>query len=219
MMWKNASPPEDLFPERWRTSWLEPLWELTFWTDPMISAYSREVGGLFRDVLDRFDGIRRADAFRYLILKRMGGLYVDLDFLNLRPLSWLESHEGFTCGEHVPGTLCNAWMWAPRPGDPFFADIEEALAQSARERDPVLSTGPRFLTRYAGAGRRIDILPSRLLYPIAWDDTENVQRARRLSNADLEREFSDSAAIHLWSASWIFHEPTKPDHPASIPVG
>lgn len=160
-------------------------------------------------------GIMRSDAFRYLILKQLGGLYVDLDFVNLSNLEWIAEIGQFACAEQGDGQLCNALMWAPNPGDPFFDGIEESLLSRAGEKNPVSATGPRFLTAHS-AGRSFHRIPREWIYPVAWDDAAEISRVRPLGPEGLRRRYPQARAMHIWSKSW-FAQCGVPNLPAHEP--
>ena len=85
--WKTKEVGQ-VFEQRIR-SWVKynPKWEYRFWTDDDNRALIKED---FPDSLEMFDGyatpIQRADAIRYFILYKYGGVYADLDFEALHPL-------------------------------------------------------------------------------------------------------------------------------------
>lgn len=201
--WKDSTPPEELFPRWWRESWLEAGWTARLWTDGDIADFVAAQSGEIRTLMEGYRcGVMRSDAFRYLVLKRFGGLYVDLDFVNLAGNSWIAEIGKFACGEQGDGWLCNAFMWAPAPGDPFFDGIEESLLARGSERNPVFATGPHFLTAHA-AGKDFHKIPGGWIYPVAWDDGEEIAHARRLGPEALRNRYPDARAIHIWSRSWF----------------
>ncbi len=88
--WKDTQVPD-----RWRDyvdSWkrLHPHWEYRLWTDKDARCFIAEH---HREFLARFDAyplnIQRADAIRYFVLYKYGGLYVDMDVESLRPIDEL----------------------------------------------------------------------------------------------------------------------------------
>lgn len=99
-------------------------------------------------------GIMRADAFRYLVLYKMGGVYVDMDFEALRPLYPLLNNHQVILGRepHIHAhllndrdvLLCNAFL-ASCPGHPFwrtvFVELDKRKTMSVME-----ATGPLMLT-------------------------------------------------------------------------
>jgi hypothetical protein len=72
--------------------------------------------------------IRTADMFRYCHLLSHGGLYVDLDFYCLRPMTDLLARysEEVVLGsmlmppDEAEHSIPNAWMYAARPGHPLW---------------------------------------------------------------------------------------------------
>jgi mannosyltransferase OCH1-like enzyme len=202
--WKDNAPPESLFPAWWRKTWQCAGWTFRLWTDACIREFLETQSPAMQQLFASYPkSIMRSDAFRYLLLKSQGGLYVDLDMVNLADdLSWLEACHQFACAEQQPGILCNAFLWAPHPEDPFFDGIEQALLAKAGETDPVSATGPRFLTSHA-IGRDFLRLPQPCIYPISWEDAEAIREARGLSKKALSQKYPQSRAIHIWTSSWI----------------
>jgi len=201
--WKDNNPPPDLFPLWWRQSWIAAGWQARLWTDEDIEDFSGTQSPEIQSLMRGYPcGIMRADAFRYLLLKRHGGLYVDLDFVNLSQSEWIHEIDRFACADQGDGQLCNAFLWAPHPDDPFFDGIEEALLSRAEEKDPVSATGPRFLTAHA-AGKSFHQIPRQWVYPVAWDDPGEIARARALGPEALKLRYPESRAIHIWRSSWF----------------
>jgi mannosyltransferase OCH1-like enzyme len=148
-------------PEKWReyqkrVQELHPDWTYRLWTDEDNLAF---VKAEYPDFLDVFlklpKNIMRADVIRYLILNKLGGLYMDLDYEMLKPFD-LNEHDCVLAwesdGEFGPGNdkLCNSFM-ASSPGHPFFKRvIEELKAHPPLEADVhsvEASTGPIFISR------------------------------------------------------------------------
>ena len=147
----------DTLPPEWRATpaaWKRhhPGWRYMFWTDAKNRAL---VEKHYPEHLATYDAyphaIQRADAARYFILHRYGGVYADLD---IRP----ERNIGPMLGDAqvlLPQTpnigLTNAFMAAEK-GHPFFAHVITQLAsyQHAwyhvmRHWEIVTSTGPTFI--------------------------------------------------------------------------
>lgn len=149
-------------------SWVlrNPGWEYRFWTDDEMRTL---VASKYPEHLAMYDGfphaIMRADAFRAFVLHAHGGVYADLDFEALRPLSPLlgaahDAGHGVLLGQeplahaHVlydlPRMVCNAIM-ASCPGHPFW---RVAMAEMRERRvvqhvKTVRATGPKMLTAAA----------------------------------------------------------------------
>ena len=201
--WKDDNPPAEVFPRWWRESWQASGWAARLWTDHDIEDFFKTQPKEIRAAMKAYPcGVMRSDAFRYLLLKRFGGLYVDLDFVSLSRMDWIAEIDCFACGDQGDGQLCNAFLWAPAPEDPFFEGIEESLLERAGEGNPVTATGPRFLTAHA-AGRSFHQIPGERIYPVAWDNLEEIAVARALGQAELKLRYPQAQAVHIWSRSWF----------------
>ncbi len=201
--WKDRKPPENLFPRWWRETWIQSGWEIRLWTDDDIADFIECLPKALQHLFASYPrSVMRADAFRYLLLKKMGGLYVDLDFVNLGTLGWLEELAGFACAEQGDHCLCNAFLWSPFPADPFWDGIEDSLLAHSTEKNPVSATGPRFLTAYAET-RSVLRIPTSWIYPVAWDDFSAIAAARAADLTGLRRSHPEARAIHIWTGSWF----------------
>jgi mannosyltransferase OCH1-like enzyme len=201
----------------WCESWreLHPKWQYRLWTDDELDAFVADEFGDFLSIYRGYDvPIKRVDAARYLILKRIGGVFVDLDFMCLKPLDELLAGRSLVFGSQHAGDwvdtrdhVCNALM-AAVPGHPFWNGIEFDLETNC-DLEVVEATGPNFLTRRSGNGPFFlnpkdlpTILPNEVFYPVAWDDRLKY-RVRTMSREDLARQFPKSHAVTFWAASWL----------------
>jgi Glycosyltransferase sugar-binding region containing DXD motif len=213
--WKSADIPP-AFSAQWIASWreLNPGWEYRFWTDADIDSFVRSEFPEFYAVFQSYDvNIKRVDAFRYLLMKRIGGVYADLDFMCLKPLEGLLRGHYLLLGSQHPGDwmqsegdVCNAFM-ASVPEHPFWEGVTLDLADHV-SLDVLYATGPNFLTGRIKRGRAFldsGLLPvvadHSLLYPFAWD-TEGNEEARQLSRGELSARYPNAYAVTFWTASW-----------------
>jgi hypothetical protein len=155
--WKDENPPRPMrrYFEGWKR--LHPDWEVRLWTD---ASMRRFVADGYPALLATYDGyprmIQRADAFRCLVLGKVGGVYADLDVEPLRPIDGLLQWPAFVGVEPIehiapdrlhaglPFLFSNAFMGAPA-GHPLFALVTELLPSLA-DQETFYSTGPSMLT-------------------------------------------------------------------------
>jgi inositol phosphorylceramide mannosyltransferase catalytic subunit len=156
----------------WRAGWIErhPNWEHRLYDDDAIhrTIADRAPGWLpTYDTLPRM--IQRVDFFRYLIVYLDGGMYVDVDMISYLPCEPLL--EGASCvlgieihlRKHLQAELDYRAPWqvanfifAAAPEHPLLGaaleDIARNAARPAQDDERVQDiTGPRMLTRIAGA--------------------------------------------------------------------
>jgi len=87
---------DENLPEHWRITSelvrrLNPDWQYILWTDEMNRQLIEEHFSYFLWAFDGYPyGISRADAIRYHILYRYGGVYMDLDIVPKSPLSQMK---------------------------------------------------------------------------------------------------------------------------------
>jgi inositol phosphorylceramide mannosyltransferase catalytic subunit len=197
-------------PPRWRefqrrVRELHPEWTYKLWTDEDNLAF---VKAEFPDFLDIFQklprNIMRADVIRYLLLYRLGGLYLDLDYEMLKSfdltehdivLPWEQDGE-FGAGNDL---VCQAFF-ASAPGHPFLKMLIDDLRANpplAGGGDVEGATGPKFVTRVYHRARAAGIpihTPRRNLFnPVS-------PRTRRQYQAIVDG--GESYGIHHCDGSW-----------------
>jgi mannosyltransferase OCH1-like enzyme len=172
--WKTKDVPKQWMHLQQKVIFLHPDWEYRLWTDKDCDTFVKREFPDFYSIYNSFPkNMMRADAIRYLIMYRIGGLYLDLDYELLsrfdpkdaklilpknRSKFWGDSSDGI-------GTA----IFASEPGQRFWKDVIDELKSSAGSYDSnvdvVGTTGPKFLTRvfYGGNYSEIEV-PERLVF-------------------------------------------------------
>ena len=89
--WKNDDIPEEYISYQQRVKELHPDWEYKLWTDENnLEFVSEYFPSFYQTYIDFPKNIMRADVIRYLIMYKIGGLYLDLDYEMLKPFDILE---------------------------------------------------------------------------------------------------------------------------------
>ena len=172
--WKTGDVPR-----KWRrfadtVREMNPGWEYRLWTDADNDEFVRREYPEFYEIFTGFSrGIMRADVIRYLIMFKIGGVYLDLDYEVLRPFDFgdcrvvLPMNRSRAFGD--PSNELGNCIFASVPGHRFWYDVIEDL----RTNPPAVSeytqiveaTGPRLLTRIYNSNNYPDIcVPERLVY-------------------------------------------------------
>ena len=78
--WKTRELPEKWKPLQEKLLDMHPGWEYRLWTDEEIDEFVRKEFPDFYSIYQSYPKhIMRVDVIRYLIMLRVGGLYLDLD--------------------------------------------------------------------------------------------------------------------------------------------
>ncbi len=208
-------------PDKWtlrQHSWRQfhKDWEYRFWTDPELRELIRLHYGWFLAIYDSYPEHQRADAARYFVLHHHGGLYVDLEFLCLRPVGPLLASQELVMGlaQPVPAallqarlggltdTVCTGFL-AARPRHPFWEHLFQQLVACHRLPDSLDATGSLFLTRALhGFPQRsqLTVLPAALLH----SDTSQLSQASGLYAPEQRASVADTtfASHHLCGSRW-----------------
>ncbi len=141
---------------------LNPDWQHTLYDDAEIARFIRQAYG--ERVYERFDridptyGAAKADLFRYLLLYKLGGFYLDIKSSMSRPLdSVLRPDERYWIGqwpsgpeaefqgaglhpetEHIHGGEFQQWFVLATPGHPFLKAVIENVLRNIAVYNPAL---------------------------------------------------------------------------------
>lgn len=155
-----AALPPELHDNLLRLRALNPRWEHRVFGDADVLEYAgRHYGPAVLEALHRIApgyGVVRADLFRYLVVYREGGVYLDIKSGLRRPLDevlrpddafllsqWRnrlgEPHAGW--GLHpelarIPGGEFQQWHVAAAPGHPFLAQVIRRVVANILRYDP-----------------------------------------------------------------------------------
>lgn len=153
----HAAPwPGDIAANMEKLKRLNPEWEYRFYDDDDIVAfiashYGQEVLALYNSI-DKAYGAARADLFRYLLIYRQGGVYLDIKSTADRPLdevvrrddtfllsTWRnEKENAFGIWgvhrelRHLPYGEYQQWYIAAAPGHPFLKEVIEFVLRNIR---------------------------------------------------------------------------------------
>jgi hypothetical protein len=181
-------------PWDWARTWQDahPGWEYRLWTEDRIDFPL----ACLRQYLASPRWAGKADILRYEILKRFGGIYLDIDSVNLRPLDesllerdFLAAYENEVAR---PGWIATGVLGCPA-GHPVINDLVMSISRMHPEMvrsDPWGSAGPFAFTRSAAKHGLRGILPSRLFYPF-----------HHTGRYCTEAEFREAYAVQFWGST------------------
>lgn len=225
--WKSTDLPRQMqtYYDAWRS--LHPDWDIRLWTDESMRGF---VEVTYPDFLATYDAypkmIQRADAFRYLVLGALGGVYADLDVEPFRPIDELLQHEcflGIEPLEHifpdrhhqgVPFLITNAFMGS-FPRHRLWLDII-ARMPSLVDQETFYSTGPSMVTAAVlrlPRDERPKLLSPRVWSPLLVDGRKTGTDAEAITL--LEPVASVVSTVeplvsHVWMTTWVpWHKRSK----------
>lgn len=189
-------------------TWIKhhPDWEYRLWTDEDNRNLIKENYGEFLYLYDSFwRNIQRADAIRYFILYKFGGLYVDLDFECFKNFEPVLNNHSFIIGceptDHAKGLynlnrlLCNALI-ASVPKHPFLLMLinQMHMTHNYQADDVLTTTGPILVNNsynhYSKHWNDIKVYEPKLFYPL----TGGRRNSKRIP--------SYAYAAHRWKNTW-----------------
>jgi mannosyltransferase OCH1-like enzyme len=178
---------------------LHPGWRVRVWDDEHVRNLVRGMGTKLEARLRQPDLTlsTKSDLARYHIVAREGGIYLDTDFLILRPLDSL-LHSSLFGVYQQPGLVCSGVFGAVR-GHPVFSRVFEHLRQADYGLSPERLAGPLMFSPICRAAATSDsavrLLPPSSFLPVHYDEKHDW-------SVWLNRDLKGAYAVHLWAHSW-----------------
>lgn len=140
--------------------------------------------------------VQLADIMGYFLVWYEGGAYFNTDMEPVRSLPTLPDKAWASYENHEDGRIVNAAIGAPKPEDPFWTRVLEALPQNYWDRrldEMVMSTGPGFLTEMAHQyPNLLHVFPVETFNPVHWKEIDPGGDASG-------REYPEGTiAVHHW---------------------
>ncbi|MDR1458641.1 MAG: hypothetical protein LBI60_00275 [Bacteroidales bacterium] len=224
-IWSGVDEP---LPEHFRIlgeTWKEhhPAWKYEYWDNDRMNIFVRENYPGYWDAYNRFPyNVQRWDAIRYLILDRIGGMYVDFDYESLEALDMLLKNKT-CCFAQEPQSHCrifnrevmfNNALMVCVPEHPFMKRIvqrvfsEEIVSYRDSSKDVCVwkTTGPwNLIDLYEQSTpeekKAVYLIPDKYVTPF------DVMQARRFrmgeDSEDLEKCLREAYAVHYFFNGWL----------------
>ena len=213
--WKSEEIPEDFIPfvESWKQ--YNPSFIHRMWTDEMNEQFIRDHYPSFLPKYQSYEfEIQRIDAIRYFLLYHFGGVYVDLDYECIKPITPLigqlscfftlehQLHNDFHNQQYIAS---NALMGCAA-GHPFMEKILEELFQyepyHQSRNDVVLhTTGPLMVNRVLEKYRANDVilLDAKDVSPLSYQEAEEYIQTK---NPILKSKIDKAYCVHYHWGTW-----------------
>lgn len=209
--------------ETWKRDY--PDWEYILWDNKTMNDFINEHYPQYVERYNSFPhNVQRWDAIRYLILDKIGGMYVDCDYESIEPMD--EQLAGKTCCFSAEPDLhrkvynrpndevFNNAMMLSIPGHFFILKIIEAVFGDVNLLEfpddkfhTVLSTtGPGLLVelyyRLTPAEREsIYLIPAKYVTPFDYNQAQRFLHGE-MSN-ELESCIQEAYAVHYYFGNWV----------------
>lgn len=199
--------------QKYINSWKKhhPDWEHRLWTDEDVKSFEFVTKKAYFRCKNPG---HKADILRYEILNKFGGLYVDTDFLCLKPHDKLHHSCDFYTG--MGQQTIYIGIIGSAPGHPIIKNCLERILSCSKfygsPKQIASNTGALLFTQsirsFLGAGHEGAVVyppsyyysfPGRLR-SLFWSRNENMGIVKRFIKPE-------SLAVHLWAVSW---HPTSP---------
>jgi mannosyltransferase OCH1-like enzyme len=225
-IWSGKDGPLPQFLKDWGKTWKDfhPHWQYEFWDNDRMNSFIREFYSEYMEIYDQFPyDIQRWDAIRYLILWKIGGMYVDFDYECLDTFDDLLN--GKECcfsmepachiapeDRRMPYFFNNALM-ACTSNHPFMLAIIKEVFSGKEYPYPasnkflyvMSTTGPRMLVNtYENYDNKdgIYLIPADWVSPFGITDIRLIMSG--VKNEYYEKKLQNAKAIHYFLGSWRF---------------
>lgn len=206
--------------ETWRE--LHPDWEYICWDAKRMEAFIQEHYPEYWNLYNELPyNVQRWDVFRYMLLYKIGGMYVDFDYECLSSMEEVLDNKNCCLGLEPAGHVTfsgkkiligNALM-ASTPLHPFMYKLLEHsfLPVEYDKNNKFLyvlnTTGPYMLTNvydtYAD-NSSIYLLPAELTSPLTkYEITQFVNKT--IDQEYLDKKLENAIAIHLYFGTWLMN--------------
>lgn len=204
--WMGRLMPDEYmrYGEQWQI--LNPNEAVVDWDESAVLDFP-DLAEVFEDLYARDAGrhgvelsVQIADVMGYALVERHGGTYVNCDMEPVRPMPKMPDRAWASYENLVDGRINNAAIGAPERHDPFWTALLRALPKNYfanRLDEMVMSTGPGFLTNFAGtAGLPLAVLPMTVFNSVHWKTILPGSNAAKIVRS--AGYPSDAIAVHHW---------------------
>lgn len=207
----------------WRRDY--PDWQYEFWDNQRMNDFILKFYPEYWHAYNKFHyNVQRWDVIRYLILDKIGGMYVDFDYESIEPMNAIVGDK--TCcfaieykymdeemGEYV--NIHNNALMLSTPNHPYIKKIiKNAFSDENINYNPepkslcvLNTTGPIMLNKlYYGLDTKdreaIYLIPAKFVTPFSVEQANRFRAGDRCQ--ELEDCLKDAYAVHYFFGAWLY---------------
>lgn len=224
-IWSGIDEPLPDYFEILNRTWRDnyPEWQYILWDNEMMTNFVQQNYPQYWDYYSRFPyNVQRWDAIRYLILYKIGGMYVDCDYESLEPFDDLVEEQS-CCFALEPQSHCDIFnrqimfnnaLMVTAPGHSFMKIVIEAVfTDNNLSYDPankqicvLNTTGPWMLIDLyekllESEKKNVYLIPAKYVTPFDVMQARAVRRGD--NNNSLEKCLYEARAVHYFFNSWL----------------
>lgn len=213
--------PFEILGNTWKQNY--PDWKYEFWDNKRINDFILEYYPQYWDIYNKFPyNVQRWDAIRYLILDKVGGMYVDFDYESIKSMEDLLKNK--TCcfavekiyPQQVPQIVdfFNNALMLSVPEHPFMKKIIENVflykmleyKDMSKIENVFKTTGPSLLVElYTSLTDRekedVYLIPAKYVSPFTGEEAKLVRTGTM--NEELETCLEHAYAVHYFCSNWV----------------
>lgn len=212
--WKDYLIPDNVknYVKSWRDK--NEKFRYYFWTDKTIRKFIKDEYPWFINYFDSYPhNIMRVDAFRYFVLHKYGGIYIDIDIECYKPVDDLLTQGDLLLFLEWPGSVSNAIMGSNKNNKFWEYCFQKLIDKHVKTGDLTIAweiTGPKFLTEclnsYESNNLRksfnYKLFPHHYFFPIPWHKPMTDQSGQAI-------KYPESYGAHHWQGTWWQIQPSE----------
>ena len=184
---------------------INPDWEYRLWSDSDVSGFKLKNISLFDNISNLGS---KSDIFRYEILQRFGGIYLDIDFYGVKSFNDLIYLRFFAGIDTSPGLLNG--LIGTVPNGKIISNVVTELLTIQHFNNTIdnimKTTGPCFLTRqfYKLINEDTDgvvVFPTKFFYPYP-GDKRHIPQDSNYNTVINSFNTDNTYCVHMWHTNW-----------------
>lgn len=205
-IWLGGKFPEKYVYYRDKMMDINKGWEYKLWTDDDVDGFGLKNIKLFNNIKNLG---AKSDIFRYEILERLGGVYIDTDFDTVKSFDDLLHLDAFAGNGHVAAPEIFNSIMASIPNHKYMSAIVKELQKIENFNDNIdgvmNNTGPYFVSRVfydtINESDNVVIFPTKFFFPFP-ATYRHIPQNDKYNTITNSFNNKNTYCLHLWHTTW-----------------